>query len=299
MENKKKVTIVTHNGNFHPDDVFGVATLFLELGDSADIEIIRTRDRKITDDADYVVDTGDMYNSDTNRFDHHQKGRAGVRANGIPYASFGLVWKKYGEHVCGGKIIADKIEQSVVVPIDARDNGVDINTLIYPDIAPYEIRNIIWAFRTTWKEDKNQLDANFRRMVDFARELLQREIIYVRDEMEGEQIVLDTYNKTEDKRMVVLDGHYPFDVLGKQMPECLIMVYPDITDGNWCLECVRDDFHSYVSRMLFPKEWAGKNNKELEDVTGVLGAIFCHPTSFFAVARTKETAIKMAEIALL
>ena len=58
MENKKKVTIVTHSSGFHTDDIFAVATLLLVLGDNADVEIIRSRDIEIAKSADFLVDYG-------------------------------------------------------------------------------------------------------------------------------------------------------------------------------------------------------------------------------------------------
>ncbi|MCE9517420.1 MYG1 family protein [Candidatus Nomurabacteria bacterium] len=95
----KKKILVTHNGTFHADDVFATATLSLLL--DGNIKVIRTRDPKIIASADYVYDVGGEYNLYKNLFDHHQKGGAGKRENGIPYAAFGLVWKSYGAAICG------------------------------------------------------------------------------------------------------------------------------------------------------------------------------------------------------
>src|SRR3990167_8310800 len=90
METMKKI-VVTHSGNFHTDEVFACAVLSL-LNDG-NIEVIRSRDSEVWATGDYVVDVGGEYNSERGRFDHHQEGGAGVRPNGIPYSSFGLVWK--------------------------------------------------------------------------------------------------------------------------------------------------------------------------------------------------------------
>ena len=90
-----KTKLVTHNNSFHADDVFATATLLLVLKKNIDeVEIIRTRDRSLFESGDYVYDTGGIYDEEKNRFDHHQEGMAGERENGIPYSSFGLVWKK-------------------------------------------------------------------------------------------------------------------------------------------------------------------------------------------------------------
>ncbi|MDO8564969.1 MAG: MYG1 family protein, partial [bacterium] len=65
-----KKTIVTHEGKFHADDVFAVATLLLALQDEA--EVRRTRDEEDVASADIAVDVGGIYDAEKNRFDHHQ-----------------------------------------------------------------------------------------------------------------------------------------------------------------------------------------------------------------------------------
>ena len=89
--------IATHNGNFHADDVFAVAAL-KNIFPAA--KLIRTRDLAVIANADIVVDVGGIFDTETNRFDHHQKGGAGARDNGIPFSSFGLIWQKYGLTIC-------------------------------------------------------------------------------------------------------------------------------------------------------------------------------------------------------
>src|SRR5438045_63101 len=106
----KTIKLVTHDGSFHTDDVFAAATLILHLEKTnSGWEIIRTRDEEIIKNADYVFDVGGVDDKEKNRFDHHQVGGAGERFHGIPYASFGLVWKKFGEEVCGSQKVAQTI----------------------------------------------------------------------------------------------------------------------------------------------------------------------------------------------
>ena len=85
----KKVIIVTHDGMFHSDDVFAVAALLSLLDATPAIAtVVRTRDEDLMRKADFVVDVGGVYDSEKNRFDHHQEGGAGKRLNGISYAAF-------------------------------------------------------------------------------------------------------------------------------------------------------------------------------------------------------------------
>jgi len=90
--------VATHPGNFHADDVFAVAVLQLVHGE---LEIVRTRDPELQAAADVRIDVGGRHDPATGDFDHHQNGGAGERANGIRYASFGLVWREHGEALAG------------------------------------------------------------------------------------------------------------------------------------------------------------------------------------------------------
>src|SRR3989344_1324410 len=111
----KKLKLVTHDGSFHVDDIFAAATLSIYLEKiGQNFEIIRTRDEDMIASADYVFDVGGVYDPEKNKFDHHQFGGAGERES-IPYASFGLVWKKFGKNVAGTKEAVDSIERKLVM----------------------------------------------------------------------------------------------------------------------------------------------------------------------------------------
>ena len=70
----------THAGKFHADDVFATALLQIIR---PDIRI--ARGFVVPDDFDGIV-----YDIGFGMFDHHQEPRE-YRANGIPYAAFGLL----------------------------------------------------------------------------------------------------------------------------------------------------------------------------------------------------------------
>ena len=88
--------IATHGGSFHTDDAGGIAAVLLIFNK----KVIRTRDPNKLALANILVDVGGEYDPSKDLFDHHQRGGAGARENGVPYASFGLVWKKYGSYIC-------------------------------------------------------------------------------------------------------------------------------------------------------------------------------------------------------
>jgi uncharacterized UPF0160 family protein len=75
----RKKIIVTHNGKYHPDEVFACATLLVMLErNGLKGMIIRTRDESFIEKADFVCDIGNVYDASRQRFDHHQPEGAGI-----------------------------------------------------------------------------------------------------------------------------------------------------------------------------------------------------------------------------
>ncbi|MES2930383.1 MAG: MYG1 family protein [Patescibacteria group bacterium] len=290
----KKKILATHNGTFHADDIFATATLSILLDDN--VKIIRTRDEKIIAQADYVYDVGSEYDPSRNRFDHHQEGGAGKRENGIPYAAFGLVWKAYGEKVSGSAEIATKIDESLVQAIDAHDNGVDLYTLKGEMVAPYLIENMFDAFHPTWTEEE-EYDKPFMEVVEIAKRFLRRAIIRARDSVRAKAFIQKAYDEASDKRIIVLEGNYPWQGTLMDYPEPLYVVCTKAS--MWRVICVRKEKKSFENRKSLPQEWAGKRDEEMARISGVPDATFCHNGRFLAVARSKEGALALAQKALL
>ena len=288
--------IATHDGKFHADDVCAVATISLIIDEP--IEVVRTRDVEKIEKADYVVDVGGIFDQEKKRFDHHQEGGAGIRVNGIPYAAFGLVWKIYGEKLCGSKTVSELIDQDMVAPLDAADNGVDISIPRFPGVSAYGISNAINAFVSTWKEETRDMDAVFLELVNFTKALIAREIVRERAKEEAVGYVEKAYAEAVDKRIIVLDGPYPVRDVLMNHTEPLFFIRPRSHDGKWSVETVRDNPRSFVNRKDFPEAWEGKRDEEMAEVSGVKDAVFCHTNLFIAVAKTKESAIELAKKAV-
>ncbi len=295
-ENLKK-KLITHDGAFHADDIFATAALSMMLEkENTAFEIIRSRDPKVIKTGDYVYDVGGIYDESKNLFDHHQIGGAGKSLRNIEYSSLGLVWKKFGEKIAGSKRAAEIIEKRLCAPIDAADNGFDLTENKY-DVAPYYIQNIFFSMMPTWKEDSTKLDEVFLECVQMAKIILTREIVQARDMLEAEEDVISSYNSSGDKRIVVLDKNYPFEYIVSNFPEPLFVVYPRKT-GGWGVKAIRADIKTFKNRKNLPKLWAGLSDEEFVNVSGVGDALFCHRALFLAGAKSKEGAVKLAQIAV-
>ena len=292
----KEIKIATHNKHFHPDDVFAVAALSVFLKEP--FSVARTRNPLIIKEADYVVDVGGEYDEEKNRFDHHQKGGAGIRENGIPYASFGLVWKKYGGQISGSDEVARIIEKKIVESTDASDNGIDIIKPIFDGVYPYSYRDAISSLNPTWKERDLDRDHLFMSAVKSAREILLREIEIAKHFLLGRESVERSYGAAEDKRLIVLDEEYSWKEILNKYKEPLFVVEPNFEEGAWRVVAARDDIYSFKNRKDLPKSWGGRRGEELALETGVSDAFFCHRNLFIAAARSKEGAIKLAKMAI-
>ncbi len=296
----KKIKVVTHNSRFHADDVFAVATL--DLAFDGKIKVTRTRDEELIEKADIVLDVGNVYDAEKNRFDHHQKEGAGVRENGIPYASFGLIWKHFGRRLCNDRVW-QYIENKIVQSIDAGDNGIttfSINETY--GVSPYLAQSMLYSFMPSWKE-KEDFDEAFFKAVKFVKQILEREILRATHSFEAEEFVLKAYEKAEDKRIVVLDKEWQFSdedvsrVLFEKTDVLFSIRYREESD-QWSVKGIRIKIDDFPVRKQFPAEWGGLRDEELQKVSGVEDAVFCHRGLFLAVAKSLGGAKKLAEKAI-
>ncbi len=284
------ITIATHNGNFHADDVFSIAALKSVF---PAFKLIRTRDLELIGKADVVVDVGGVYDPEADRFDHHQRGGAGERENGIPYSSFGLIWQKYGLEICqGNQDIANAVDSGLVSNIDAIDCGH-----VEGVSKGISLSQTVSMFNPTWQEGSH-FDACFDEAVDFAARVLTRFIAAAGGGVSAKAIVATAIDNAEDPRVIVLEKYTPWKrTVHALSEEALYMVYPSQT-GQWRIQTVPVEPGSFENRKSLPNQWAGLSDKELKDVTGIDDAMFCHNGLFIAGAESYESTMKMASMAL-
>ena len=283
-------TIATHNGNFHADDVFSVAVFKLIF---PSFKLIRTRDLALIARADIVIDVGGEYDPATDRFDHHQRGGAGERENGIPFSSFGLIWQKYGLAACqGNQEVANAVDAGLVSAIDAIDCGHVEG--IYEGIS---LSQTISMFNPTWQEECH-FDSCFDEAVGFASRVLTRFIASANGGISAKGIVAKAIDNAEDPRVIVLEKYTPWKTTVHNLSEeALYMVYPSPA-GHWRIQTVPVEPGSFEDRKSLPKSWAGLSDKALQEVTGIDDAMFCHNGLFIGGAESFESTMKMAAMAL-
>src|SRR6516162_1390126 len=146
----------THDGTFHADDVFAAAVLF-ECDKTTEqmSVVVRSRKPEILADCDLRFDVGAKYWVASNDFDHHQPGGAGARPNGIPYASFGLIWKHFGHKTLPPTLaeqdyVIAAVDERLVQPVDAADCGCELFMLNTPAVLPYSVSAAVGSFNPSW-----------------------------------------------------------------------------------------------------------------------------------------------------
>ena len=294
---KQKELLITHSGTFHSDDIFSTVIL-KNILDKECIKICRIND--IEEEIDSIV-----YDIGGGKYDHHQPGGNGERENGIKYSSFGLIWKDFGKvflEKIGVENISqvwEKIDKKIVQTIDATDNG-QFSIINKFDFEIVTIPNLISVYNSNWDEEEKQ-DIFFLQAVEFAENILIK-IIIDEDSKEKAKILIETAIEESENQIIILEKFLPWKecLLQSTNPKAkdiLFVIFPSNREGyNICT--VPKELGSFESKKLFPIEWKGLRDEELQKITGVNTAFFCHNERFICCTRTKDDALKIAELAI-
>ncbi len=296
VKNIEDAGFVTHAGKFHADEVF--ATILLEkIYDK--INLIRLPEVDgINLDKKFVYDIGG------GKFDHHQIGGNGQRNSGIKYAAFGLVWKEFGRKYLQKKQVNNieecfnMFDKNFVQFIDAGDNGqikyenIDINLVTLSDI--------IEGFNPNWNEDTDP-DEKFTDALQIAKKVFDNKIESIISKCNAKKFVEQAIENSENGIMI-LDKFMPYQEFilesnNGKAGKILYVVFKSNRKG-YTIKAVPKKIGSFENRKSFPKEWCGLRNEELQTVTGVKTATFCHNMGFICVANEFEDALKLAKMAV-
>ncbi|RKP35569.1 metal-dependent protein hydrolase [Dimargaris cristalligena] len=323
--------IGTHNGTFHCDEALAVYLLG-QTDRFQDNQVVRTRDPKILETCDVVVDVGGVYDPATFRFDHHQRGFSEVfsEKHTTKLSSAGLVYKHFGREIIA-KILNLAVEESTVdmlynkvydqfvEALDAIDNGISR----YPaDIEPKysESTNLparVGQLNPWWNQSNSDLDERFQRAVALTgSEFTDRVRFYGLAWLPAYDLVargIDARTSVDPSgQIMVLESGCPWKEHVYNLEEqrgllepaeaerklIIYVIYPEETNAAWRVQAVGVDNGSFESRKALPEAWRGFRDEELSEKTGIEGCIFVHASGFIGGNKTKEGAIEMARKAL-
>ncbi|XP_005869246.1 PREDICTED: UPF0160 protein MYG1, mitochondrial isoform X3 [Myotis brandtii] len=278
--------IGTHNGTFHCDEALACALLRL-LPEYQDAEIVRTRDPEKLASCDVVVDVGGEYDPQRHRYDHHQRSFTETMSSlspGKPWqtklSSAGLVYLHFGHKLLAQLLgtseedsmvgtLYDKMYENFVEEVDAVDNGISQ----WEGEPRYALTTTLSArvarLNPTWNQPNQDTEVD----------------------PSGEIIELAKGGCPWKEHLYHLES-------GLSPPVTIAFVIYTDQAGQWRVQCVPKELHSFQSRLPLPESWRGLRDEALDQVSGIPGCIFVHASGFIGGHRTREGALSMARATL-
>lgn len=326
--------IGTHNGNFHCDEVLACFML-KQLPEYKDAEIVRSRDQKILDECDIVVDVGGVFDPARLRFDHHQKTFNHSFNSLVPEMRFttklssaGLIYVHFGKDVIKQvigvtaknadvaedlvKIFYERMYERFIEEVDAGDNGIEQKDGQARFAITTTLASRVAAFNPTWNDEvKDETGSFYKAMELVGKEFVDRLKYLYKSWWPARDLVKDAISKrfeVDSSGMII-----SFD-LGCPWKEHLFSlekefgidesssikyaVFPDERNGKWMIVCVPPSPNTFESRLPLPEPWRGLRDNDLSNLIGLEGCVFCHATGFCGGHNTRDGILAMARKSL-
>ncbi|MFZ4099998.1 MAG: MYG1 family protein [Chlamydiia bacterium] len=278
----------THNGPFHADEVTACALLVM-TGRVEPDRIRRTRDPLVLAQCEYVADVGGILDPADKRFDHHQAGYSGEQA------SAGLVLQYLGKEGAFSPNLVDCLRDALIWGVDATDTG-----RLHPQVGVCNFSQVIANFNPVqYHAPEAEQEVAFQQALQFVLGHLQRLVGRWEASQASVQAVAAAMEPQE--RVLMFDHALPwqdaFFQLGGEHHPAQFVIMP--VDGQWKLRAIPPNGHERMKvRMPLPAAWAGLLEEDLERVSGVKGAVFCHKGRFISVWKSREAAWKALQCVL-
>lgn len=319
--------IGTHNGSFHCDEALGC--FMIRLTDKyAGAQIVRTRDTKVLETMDAVLDVGGVYDPSKDRYDHHQRGFGEVFGHGFvtKLSSAGLIYKHFGLEIISKEIGRDPghpdverlylaVYKSFVEAIDAIDNGINMYDTDQPPkyINNTHLSSRVGRINIDWiDEDQSPEKENERfhqAMTLAGGEFLENVHHHAKSWLPARSIVEESVAARQEVdssgKIVVIKQFCPwklhlFEIEQELKLEPLItyVLYEDSRAKQWRVQAVAVSPDKFESRKPLPESWRGLRDDELSGECGIPDCVFVHISGFIGGNKSFEGAVAMAKAAL-
>ncbi|KAM7491524.1 hypothetical protein LguiA_034445 [Lonicera macranthoides] len=317
----------THNGSFHCDEALGCFMIRL-TNKFFNAEIVRTRDPKVLETLDAVLDVGGVYDPSQDRYDHHQKGFGEVFGHGFntKLSSAGLVYKHFGSEIIAKELQLDEghpdvhklflaVYKSFMEAIDAIDNGINQYDTDQPPryVNNTHLSSRVGKFNLDWIEPdqspEKENEAFHRAMALAGSEFLDSVRFHAKSWLPARSIVMEClaarHTIDPSGEIMVLDKFCPwklhlFELEQEMKIEPLIkyVIYQDDRSKNWRVQAVAVAPDRFESRKPLPSQWRGLRDDELSEESGIPGGVFVHMSGFIGGNQSYDGALAMAKAAL-
>lgn len=286
------ITLVTHEGKFHSDDVLATVILtefFKQLGFATNV--VRTfnpKEQGYTDETPNCV----VYDIGLGMYDHHQVGEDAshcIRLDEVKnedgevidtierkYAAVGLIWKEIGEQWLGAKY-ADIIYNTIIRYVDDHDNGFGANPLstLISHMNPNFATPSAFQFNAHFKICCDVVSAMFIETLNHYVYIQQCErfLLDAVENSNGCCLVTDLYLPGADD--ICRERGIPF------------YVYPNMRkEGEYCFKTITST----------PDVTSDKICNIPDEVREWKGVTFLHPSCFLGSAVNKQRAIEICHL---
>lgn len=293
VDSQEEANFITHSGTFHADEVMSSVILLNKFG-----SLNLYRCNKPTNKNAFIYDVG------FGIFDHHSIDFDLKRENGIKYASCGLIWKEFGYdiidklNVKDKKLFFDLVDKNLIMDIDRDDNGQ--NLLNNPEIKQQTIPSLISSFNPSWNED-NKEDICFLNAVYFANSIFNNLIKNMLAKQDAMAIVEEKIEESKDG-ILMLDRYMPWKdiVLLSSNPKAKDILYAIFPSkrGGYNIVATPKEIGSFEVKKAFPSSWAGMEDKELQEISGIKTITFCHKSLFICACDKLDDAFKIARVSI-
>ena len=320
-----------HGGKFHLDDVLCCYLISSLYGERCNNKVVIHRSidaGKDLENCDFIMDVGMDYDHTKRHYDHHQKDFDETYNNrNIKLSASGLIWRHYGKEIVKTLItenmkdftdkltdrkigfIADRIYDSMISFVDARDNG--LNQYSEPITQkPNYIDNsnlgyFVSLFNESWFEDltPEQTLERFKQAMVIVGEYFMNVFKKAVYSTQAHKIVEKAYNERfkyrSDGRVLVLENSaIPVSIFKlnlKTDPKILYVVGFNKERKQYSALAVNETTENYKTILPFPKEWRGLPEDELVKVSGIPDSTFVHSTGFLACNKTLKGILLMVD----
>ena len=222
--------LITHDGTFHADEVFATVVLSRIL-EKENIKLCRTSG--ITQE-----EKGIVYDVGYGKYDHHQPGGNGERENGVKYAAFGLIWKKFGKkylesiNVSNIDDVWEAIDKKLVQNIDLIDNG-QLGKLTQFDFEIITLSGLISMYNSNWDDKTENQDSQFLEAVKLASTIFDRIVKNAISKMNAKAKINKAIGEAKNQ-ILILDEFMPwkeFLLENEKGKDILFVVFPSNRGG--------------------------------------------------------------------
>lgn len=267
LSNLPQISVGTHDGVFHTDEVAAFALLQYALKSAcpnSTIQLIRTRDKDVLSACHILLDVGGEYCLETGRFDHHQD-------RNLQKSSFGLLYDAV-LLMCPLNDMSEPFFATFVAGIDVMDtNPTSVTPASHEGVR--SLNQVISGFNRVELGAEVQLEQFFK-AASFTAEVLKNEFISAQAKGKAE---IEYFNREVLNNNVAL--FTSFSPVWKEKGEHQFAIMPYTSQGQWQL------ISADTTKAVVP-----------EEVNKIDGFIFRHSAGFMATFSSLEAAKEAAKL---